>query len=207
MTSGEKPYICYRGQRYRDTRRRLENTYGEGDSILMADAEQREPVVDAEQMADEDEKRFADMLLKIMQNLSRQIEKGDEKLKPHFYGLYRVIHRIGQVAYELELPQGRKIHNIFHVSSLKKALGKQVTVMDKLPPMDDEGHLVLQPDAIIDSRERRLQSKMVWEFLVRWKNLPDEDATWESEENLQHPSLQLLEDKQHFAKGDCNIPN
>ena len=42
---------------------------------------------------------------------------------------------------------------------------------------------------------------------MRWKNLPDEDATWESEEILQHPSLQLLEDKQHFAGGDCNIPN
>ena len=49
--------------------------------------------------------------------------------------------------------------------------------MDELPPMDDEGHLVLQPEAIIDSRDRRLRSRTVREFLVRWKNLPDEDAT------------------------------
>ena len=116
-------------------------------------------------------------------------QKGAEKLKPHFYGPYRVIRRIGQVAYELELPHGNKIHNIFHVSCLKKALGQQVTVTDELPPMDDEGHLVLQPEAIIDTRERQLQSKTVREFLVRWKNLPDEDATWESEKILQHPSL------------------
>jgi len=134
-------------------------------------------------------------------------QKGDEKLKPRFYGPYRVIRRIGQVAYELELPQGSKIHNVFHVSCLKKALGQQVTVRDELPPMDDKGHLVLQPETIIDTRERQLQSRTVWEFLVRWKNLPDEDATWESERILQHPSLQLLEDKQHFAGGDCNIPN
>eukprot|EP00253_Pinus_taeda_P033449 PITA_33449 len=120
--------------------------------------------------------------------------------------LFRVIRRIGQVAYELELPQGSEIHNIFHVSCLKKALGQQVTVTDELPPMDDEGHLVLQPKAIIDTRERQLRSRMVWE-LVRWNNLPDEDATWESEQILQHPSLQFLEDKQHFAEGDCNIPN
>ena len=78
---------------------------------------------------------------------------------------------------------------------------------DELPPMDDEGHLVLQSEAIIDTKERQLQSKTVREFLVRWKNLPDEDATWESEKILQHPSLQLLEDKQDFVEGDCNIPN
>eukprot|EP00253_Pinus_taeda_P012260 PITA_12260 len=118
--------------------------------------------------------------------------KGADKLKPRFYGPYSVIRKIGQVAYELELLQGSKIHIVFHVSCLKKALGQQVTVTDELPPMDDKGHLVLQPEVIIDTRERQLRSRTVWEFLVRWKNLPDEDATWESEKILQHPSLQLL---------------
>ena len=106
-----------------------------------------------------------------------------------------MIRRVAEVAYELELPAGSSVHNTFHVSCLKKALGQQVTATEELPPTDDERHLVLQPEAILDTRERQLRSKTVKEYLVRWKNLPDEDATWESEKILQHPSLQLLEDK------------
>ena len=64
---------------------------------------------------------------------------GAEKLKPKFYGLYRVIRRIGKVAYELELPEGSKIHNVFHISCLKKSVGQQVIISEELPPLDEEG--------------------------------------------------------------------
>ena len=47
---------------------------------------------------------------------------------------------------------------------------------------------------------------VILEYLVKWKELPMEDATWEGEQVLQHPSLQLLEDKQFQAEGDCNVP-
>ena len=56
-------------------------------------------------------------------------------------------------------------------------------------------------------REHQLERRLVQAFLEDKQFLPDEDATWESEQILQHPSLQLLEVKQHFAGGDCNIPN
>jgi hypothetical protein len=45
-----------------------------------------------------------------------------KKLKPHFHVPYMVIMRFGEVAYELELPEGSNIHNLFCVSCLKKEL-------------------------------------------------------------------------------------
>jgi hypothetical protein len=35
---------------------------------------------------------------------------------------YRIMHRVGEVAYELELPEGSKIHNVFHMSCLKNVM-------------------------------------------------------------------------------------
>ena len=69
MTPEEKSYICYRGRKYRDRERRLQITYGEGDCVLVVDAEQEEPMAD-----DSDAKKFGELLLKSVQDLSRQIE-------------------------------------------------------------------------------------------------------------------------------------
>ena len=76
------------------------------------------------------------------------------------------------------------MHNVFHVSRLKKAIGQSVVPSADLPPLDEEGKLVLVPEAILDTRERRLRNKIVREYLVRWRGLP-EDSTWESEQVIQ----------------------
>jgi hypothetical protein len=110
-----------------------------------------------------------------------------EKLKPKFYGPYRVIRTIGEVAYELELLEGSKIHNVFHVSCLKKAVGQQISISQELPPLDEEGQLELVPEEVLEQRECRLRRRIIRECLVRWRGLPVEDATWEGEHILQHP--------------------
>ena len=59
--------------------------------------------------------------------------------------------------------------------------------------------MVLVPEEILQERERKLRSRVIRAFLVKWKDLPIEDATWEGEQVLQHPNLKFLEDKQSWV--------
>ena len=58
---------------------------------------------------------------------------------------------------------------MFHVSNLKKTLGQHIAPSTKLPPLDDEGLLVLIPERILQMRERKLRNKVIREYLVKWK--------------------------------------
>ena len=121
-------------------------------------------------------------------------KNGTEKLKPRFYGPYKVIKKIGEVAYELELPSHSQIHNVFHVSRLKKVLGQKIVPFVELP-LDDEGQLRLEPEIILETQEKALRKRTVKEFLIKWRGLPVEDATWEQVEIFKHTNLKLIEEK------------
>lgn len=75
-------------------------------------------------------------------------------------------------------------------------LGQQVTPFVELRPLDDKGKLIVEPEAVLNMREKRLRNKTILKFLIKWKGLPVEDTTWEGEEIFNYPNLKLLEDKQ-----------
>jgi hypothetical protein len=103
------------------------------------------------------------------------------------------------MAYELELPQGSKIHNVFHVSCLKRAIGQHITPLEVLPPLDEEGQLVLVPEEILEVPEKKLRRRSIREYLIKWKDLPIEDATWEKEQVIRETGSKLFVDKQFLA--------
>jgi hypothetical protein len=55
--------------------------------------------------------------------------------------------------------------------------------------------LDLVSEEVLEFWEWKLRRRVIREFLIRWRGIPVEDATWESEQVLQHPGLVLLEDK------------
>jgi hypothetical protein len=59
--------------------------------------------------------------------------------KARFYEPYRIMRWVGEVAYELELLEGSEIHNVFHVSCLKKAMGQFISTLEEFPPLDEKG--------------------------------------------------------------------
>jgi hypothetical protein len=81
------------------------------------------------------------------------------KLGPKFYGPYKVIQRVGKVAYKVELPKEASIHPVFHVSFLKAKIGESTTPISRLPPVDAMGYLAPEPARILETRrikKRRL---------------------------------------------------
>ena len=79
------------------------------------------------------------------------------------------------------------------MSCLKKKLGSINHIQTELPMLDDEGKLVLEPKCILEIKTIIVHSISVNEYLIKWRNLPNDEATWETEDFRScHPSLPIL---------------
>ncbi|GJX16793.1 hypothetical protein Tco_0217625 [Tanacetum coccineum] len=68
------------------------------------------------------------------------------KLSPKFYGPYRIIARVGKVAYRLALPANSLIHLVFHVSKLKVHKGDNFSTQQALPKVDKDDVIAILVD-------------------------------------------------------------
>ncbi|XP_070007563.1 uncharacterized protein [Nicotiana sylvestris] len=107
------------------------------------------------------------------------------KLSSKFYGPYKIITKMGQVAYKLELPPTSKVHPLFHVSVLKKKVGSKITTQTTLPQTREDGQFLVAPVVILQRQMVKKGNVASVKVLVQWSNLAPEDATWEDYADLK----------------------
>jgi hypothetical protein len=119
-----------------------------------------------------------------------------DKLTPRFIGPFKILEKRGEVAYQLELsPQLSDVHDVFHVSQLKKCL----RVLEELLPMKDlnaKEDLSYQeyPVKILETSKRVTRNKRIKMCKVQWSHHTEEKATWEREEELKVEFLSFFSD-------------
>ncbi|KAL0326173.1 UNVERIFIED_CONTAM: Transposon Ty3-G Gag-Pol polyprotein [Sesamum radiatum] len=93
--------------------------------------------------------------------------------------------RVGAVAYKLELPEGTRIHPIFHVSQLKKKTGSSSCAPYLPTTLTAHGYVILEQEAVLDRRLVKRNNKPITQVLVKWYNAPSEESLWENLYDLQ----------------------
>ena len=112
---------------------------------------------------------------------------GRRKLDPRYLGPFRVIERVGSVAYKLDLPSEMEaFHNVFHISQLRKCLTDQDVLIPEIPSdLDTNLTLKTRPVRIIDRMEKAMRKKTIQMVKVIWDCNGREETTWETEARMK----------------------
>ncbi|GKB11651.1 hypothetical protein Tco_0845574 [Tanacetum coccineum] len=104
-----------------------------------------------------------------------------------YVGPFKVLGKVGEVAYKLELPEElSRVHNTFHVSNLKKCYADEplAVPLDGLH-FDDKLQFVEEPVEIMDREVKRLKRSRIPLVKVRWNSKRGPEFTWEREDQFK----------------------
>ncbi|GJY96105.1 putative reverse transcriptase domain-containing protein [Tanacetum coccineum] len=109
------------------------------------------------------------------------------KLAPRYVGPFEIVECVGPVAYRLKLPQELScVHDMFHVSNLKKCLAEpDVQVpLDEIE-IDENLRFVEEPIEIVERDVKKLKRRRIPLVKVRWNSRQGAEYTWEHEDQFQ----------------------
>ncbi|KAL5559638.1 hypothetical protein UlMin_035849 [Ulmus minor] len=120
-----------------------------------------------------------------MKGVMRFGKKG--KLSPRYIGPFEILERIGKVAYRLALPpELSSVHNVFHVSMLRRYVSDPSHVLENEPiEVHEDLTYEEQPVQILDQKDKTLRNKVISLVKVLWRNHKVEEATWEREDEMR----------------------
>ena len=117
------------------------------------------------------------------------------KLSPRFVGPFEILEKVGKVAYRLALPPSlEKVHNVFHVSLLRKYVADPSHVLNYEPlELSQDLTYMEKPVQILDRKEKELRNKKISLVRVLWRNSKIEESTWEREDEMRSKYPELFQ--------------
>jgi hypothetical protein len=117
------------------------------------------------------------------------------KLASRYIRPFPILKKCGSVAYKHDLPPSlARVHDIFHMSQLKKCLKAPVDIMlPEVTPLKADLSYPEHPIKVLDQKDRVTRRKTLKFFKIQWSNHSEEEATWESKDFLCscHPDFVL----------------
>ncbi|XP_073294437.1 uncharacterized protein [Primulina huaijiensis] len=124
------------------------------------------------------------VMIALMKGVMRFGKK--DKLSPRFIGPFKILNRVGTLVYRVALsPNLAGVHNVFHVSMLRKYMANPSYVLN-FEPLQLTPNLSYEerPIQILGREEWKLRNKVISLIKVKWLHHSDEEATWESEAKM-----------------------
>jgi len=128
-----------------------------------------------------------------MWNVYRFGNKG--KLSPRYVGPFQVVKQVSPLLYKIEMPPNlAAVHNVFHVSQLRKCVHDPSQVIHH-EPLNIQPNLTYEelPVQIIDCKEQQLRTRTIPLVKILWRNHGVEEASWGLEQQMQDKYPHLLE--------------
>lgn len=100
------------------------------------------------------------------------VQRTNQKLSFRFYGPYKVLQHIREVAYKLDLPPEARIHPVVHVSQLKSHIAPEAQVSDDVTELSEDSDMIITPLQFQDTRMVKVGGSAVTQIKVSWTGVP-----------------------------------